>query len=268
MAIKVTSGKQVKAPRLFIIGTQKAGKTTLASGAAKPYFIDLENGTVNLDVARDPEPPTTFDALLSKIEAFATEAHDYRTLVIDPISRVEPMIWDAALAEYNKTAKHKVGSIPEIEFQKGYDLAVPYWRRMVATLERLWLAKNMTIVLIDHTAIRNFKDPNAVADYQRIESSVDRKGNALLQRWCDAVLFADFRTELAITGEGKTQRVKAMGVGERVLRTERGAAFDGGNRYNLPAEMPLDWGLLAKGIAASLRAEKVNPKDEQTKEVA
>jgi hypothetical protein len=30
----------------------------------------------------------------------------------------------------------------------------------------------MTIIVIDHVAIRNFKDPTAVADYQRIEDGV------------------------------------------------------------------------------------------------
>lgn len=253
MSIKATTGKQLKAPRIFLMGTQKSGKSTLASGAAKPYFIDMENGTVNLDVARDPEPPTTFDALLQKIEAFETEQHEYRTLVIDPVSRVEPLIWVPALVDYNKTAKHPAKSIPEIDFQKGYDVALPYWRQFIAALERLWLARNMTIIVVDHTAIRNFKDPNAAADYQRIEPSIDRKAGSLIQRWCDAVLFADFKTELAITGEGKQQKVKAIGCGERVLRTERGAAHDGGNRYNLPTEMPLDWATLAKGIAAGLK---------------
>lgn len=261
MAIKAVAGKQVKAPRLFLLGTPKVGKTSLAAGAAKPCFIDLETGTVNLDVARVQDPPKTFEELIKLIDSFATEDHGFKTLVIDPVSRVEPMIWDVVLASYNKTAKQPASSVPDIPFKRGLDAAVEHWRRLVAALERVWVAKNMTIIVIDHVAIRNFKDPTATADYQRIEPSVDRQASALIQRWCDAVLFADFKVEVLVTEENKKKTAKALGVGERVLHTEHGAAHDGGNRYRLPTVMPLDWPTLAKAIRAGIeenaKAEEV-----------
>lgn len=254
MTIKISTGKQLKAPRLFILGTPKVGKTSLAAGALKPVFIDLETGTVNLDVARVPDPPQTFEELLTLIHSFATEPHDFKTLVLDPASRVEPMIWDLVLAGYNRDAKVKASSVPDIPFRRGLDAAVDHWRRLVAALEKVWVAKNMTIIVIDHVAIRNFKDPTATADYQRIEPSIDRQASGLIQRWCDAVLFADFKVEVAT--DIKTKASKAMGSGERVLYTEHGAAHDGGNRYQLPVEMPLDWATLAKAIKAGLETAK------------
>lgn len=261
MAIKAVTGKQIKAPRLFILGTPKVGKTSLAAGASKPCFIDLETGTVNLDVARIDQPPRTFEELLKLIDSFATEDHGFKTLVLDPVSRIEPMIWDVVLSAYNKTAKQPASSVPDIPFKRGLDAAVEHWRRLVAALERVWVAKNMTIICIDHVAIRNFKDPTAVADYQRIEPSVDRQAAALIQRWSDAVLFADFKVEVLVTEENKKKTAKALGVGERVLHTEHGAAHDGGNRYRLPSEMPLDWPTLAKAIRAGIeenqKAEEV-----------
>lgn len=256
MAIKAISGKQLRAPRLFILGTPKVGKTSLAAGANKPCFIDLETGTVNLDVARIDTPPQNFDELLALVGSFATEDHGFKTLVLDPVSRVEPMIWDVVLRDYNKTAKVAASSVPDIPFKRGLDAAVEYWRRLVAALERVWVAKNMTIIIIDHVAVRNFKDPTAASDYQRIETSVDRQAGALIQRWCDAVLFADFKKEVVITEENKKRTTKAMGFGERVLYTEHGAAHDGGNRYGLPAEMPLDWATLSKSIRDGLVAEQ------------
>lgn len=259
MAIKAVTGKQIKAPRLFILGTPKVGKTSLAAGASKPCFIDLETGTVNLDVARINDPPRTFEELLKLIDSFATEDHGFKTLVLDPVSRVEPMIWDLVLAAYNKTsagAKNPATSVPDIPFKRGLDAAVEHWRRLVAALERVWVAKNMTIIVIDHVAIRNFRDPTAVADYQRIEPSVDRQASALIQRWSDAVLFADFKVDVLVTEENKKKSAKAIGVGERVLHTEHGAAHDGGNRYRLPSEMPLDWPTLARAIREGIENQK------------
>ena len=71
--------------------------------------------------------------------------------------------------------------------------------------------------------------------------------------WCDAVLFATrkFVTKTETGGFNRT-RNKAVPVGadggQRILRCVGGPACIAKNRYDLPAELPLDWNALATGI--------------------
>ena len=50
--MNITRGKQAKAQRVIIYGTEGIGKSTLASQFPNPLFIDTEGSTSNMDVAR------------------------------------------------------------------------------------------------------------------------------------------------------------------------------------------------------------------------
>jgi DNA polymerase III delta prime subunit len=249
--MQVTSGRKQLPPRILIYGVPGCGKSTLASKAARPLFIDCEQGTSNLDV--DRVEPADFAGVLSTIRDASSEQHEYRTLVIDTLDAVEGMIWKVVTEEYNRTAKVRVGSAQEIPFARGMDAAVEHWRQVVAELERAW-GRGMSIVLLDHSTIRTFKDPTT-EDYQRIEPKIDRKASALVRSWCDAVLFADYRVEVDVSAT--TKRAKGHSIGERVIRTEYRASFDAKNRYGLPAEMQMDWAALATAIKAGMQPKEI-----------
>ena len=50
--INITKGKQPGARKIVIYGPEGIGKSTFASQFPNPLFIDTENGTKELDVAR------------------------------------------------------------------------------------------------------------------------------------------------------------------------------------------------------------------------
>jgi hypothetical protein len=53
-------------------------------------------------------------------------------------------------------------------------------------------------------------------------------------------------------------RARGISTGERVLCTQRTAAYDAKNRHDLPAELPLDWQSFATALAqrpAAIQAE-------------
>ena len=54
-------------------------------------------------------------------------------------------------------------------------------------------------------------------------------------KWADAILFGHTRT--TAKKEHGQSKAKAQGGTERVIRTTRTAAYDAGNRYNLPDEI-------------------------------
>jgi len=80
-----------------------------------------------------------------------------------------------------------------------------------------------------------------MGQFDRYEMKLSKQVAPLLKEWCDALLFANYKTFL-VTTENNTK--KAQG-GKRVLYTSHHPCWDAKNRFNLPEELDLDF----KGIA-------------------
>jgi hypothetical protein len=106
----------------------------------------------------------------------------------------------------------------------------------------------MQILLIAHAWIKTFRNPEG-DDFDRFEIKLHAKAQGLLREWCDAVLFAMHETFTHKSGKGTEARAKGISTGARILRTQRTAAYDAKNRYNLPDSLPLDWQSLTDAIA-------------------
>lgn len=236
----VARGKIVSAPRALCYGPEGIGKSTFGAGAPSPIFLGAEDGTGQLDVSRFPQPET-WDDILSAIAVLEREPHEYKTLVIDTLDWVEPIIW-AHCCERDKEK-----TIESYGYGKGYQVAVDEWRRFLAALERLRSVRKMGVVLLAHSQIRTFKNPEG-EDFDRYELKLHAKAGGICKEWVDAVLFANFET-FAQKNE-KTKRVKGISTGARLLYTARTAAYDAKNRYSLPESMSLSWDEFAAGVAA------------------
>jgi hypothetical protein len=225
---RVVTGKLDKPVRVVIFGGDGIGKSTFAANAPAPIFIGAEDGTAQLDVARMPDIGSWRDVLDALAEL--DSQHSYRTVAIDSADWLEPMIWDAVCASGNKQ------SIEDYGYGKGYVMALNEWRRLTSALDRLRERRGMNAIIIAHAHIRTFKNP-AGDDFDRWELKLHQKAGGLLKEWCDAVLFANYETLTHKSGE----RVKGISTGARLLYTERTAAWDAKNRYDLPPEIPLAW---------------------------
>ena len=64
--MNITRGKQARAQRVVIYGTEGIGKSTFASQFPNPLFIDTEGSTSNMDVAR-MDKPTSWTMLMNQI---------------------------------------------------------------------------------------------------------------------------------------------------------------------------------------------------------
>lgn len=241
----VTRGRVEKPIRVLVYGTEGIGKSTFGADAPSPIFLASEDGTAHLDVARFPEPQSWSDAL-DAVRVLATEPHDYRTLVIDTLDWLEPLCWAHVCAVAKK---------PDIEafgFGKGYVAALDEWRLLLSRLDALRERTGMHVVLLAHSVVRTFKNPDAdVGDFDRYELKLNAKAGGLLKEWADAVLFAQHET-CSREVNGKTRGVS---TGARLVHTERRAAFDAKNRYGLPESFPLSWADFAEGVAAHKPAD-------------
>ena len=82
--MNITRGKQAKAQRVIIYGTEGIGKSTLAAQFPNPLFIDTEGSTSNMDVAR-MDKPTSWTMLMNQIAFVKVNPTVCDTLIVDTI---------------------------------------------------------------------------------------------------------------------------------------------------------------------------------------
>jgi hypothetical protein len=94
MALRARKPEAVtKRLKLFMFGPAGVGKTTAAIGFPNSYIIDCERGTENYDRTITNSGSVVFQTtdindVIAEVKALLTEKHDFRTLVIDPITTV------------------------------------------------------------------------------------------------------------------------------------------------------------------------------------
>lgn len=233
--------------RLLVFGTEGIGKSTFAAGAPTPIFLGAEDGTAQLDVARLPEP-TCWEDAIDAVRLLTQEEHEYKTLVIDTIDWLEPHCWARVCRMANRD------SVDDIPYGRGYTAALDLWREFLFLIDRMRDRRGIGVIMLAHTWIKTFKNPEEGGDYARYELKVHSKAAALIKEWSDAVLFARYETFVAeVNG-----RSKGFSSGARVLHTERRAAWDAKNRYGLPEQIPLSWDDFAAAVASGAPASLEN----------
>lgn len=242
MAISLSSLRQrseSKPPRMLVYGTAGIGKTSLGMAAPAPVFIQTEESEVNC--------PTfgllkTYGEVMEAIGALYGEPHDYRTLVLDSVDWLEPLVW-AETCRANNWA-----SIEAAGYGKGYLAALDQWRTLLDGMNALRDERGMTILLIAHCEIKRFDSPET-EPYDRYQIKLHSRASALVQEHVDAVLFANYRVSTVKADLGFNKKaVRGVGGGDRMLYTNERPAFLAKNRYGLPDSLPLDWPTLAAGI--------------------
>jgi hypothetical protein len=140
MALRAKKPEAVnKRLKLFMFGPAGVGKTTAAIQFPNAYIIDCERGTDNYDkiiTGNGSVVLQTTDMLdvIAEVKSLLTEKHDYRTLVIDPITSV-----------YNdllEKCEQKVGS----DFGRHYGEA----NKLMKRLANLIMALDMNVVVTAH----------------------------------------------------------------------------------------------------------------------
>ena len=236
---QVKSGRSPAPRRAMLYGTHGIGKSTFASMADTPVFIQTEDGLGEIDCAKIPLT-TTFEDGLKALSELYTEKHSYRTVVVDSLDWLERLIWA------DVCRKRNVESIEDIGYAKGYTFGLTQWRQFLEGLSALRRDKGMTVVLIAHARIERFENPETET-YDRYVPRLHKLASAVVQEWCDEILFASYKVHTKQTEEGfNRKRAQGLGTGERVIRTTERPAHVAKNRLNLPDELPLDWNAYAQ----------------------
>lgn len=260
----ITTGKKANPLKVIIYGPEGVGKSTIAAAFPSPLFIDVENGTGHLDVARTPKP-TSWPMLKSIIAELTKDAQNFKTLVLDSIDWTERLCIDDVCAE------KQIDSLGGAQdFGKSYNLLGDKWSKFLDSLGELQNKQGLNIVFVGHSGVKKFELPNEAGAYDRYELKMEKKTSAISKEWADAVLFCNYYT-LVVEVEGKK---KAQG-GKRVIYSNFHPCWDAKNRHMLKDELDMSIKSLAPMFAAIPAAKtepkaepKAEPKPEPKKEAA
>ena len=244
MAISLASlsrSTAIAAPRILIHGVAGVGKSTFAAAAPGPVFVPTEDGLGMLDVAHFPLA-RSFEAVMEALVALYSEPHEFKTVVVDSVDWLEPLIWQRVCQD------NQWASIEEPGYGKGYIAALELWRQYLDGLNALRDERGMAVIQIAHTDIKRFDSPEH-EPYDRYVIKLHARAAALLQEHSDVVLFANYRISTVKADVGFNKKVtRALGSGERVIYTAERPAFLAKNRYALPDVLPLDWPAFATAM--------------------
>lgn len=250
MALNITRGPRRKAARVVLYGVEGVGKTTLAAQFPNALILDVEAGSDRLDVAR--QDCTTYADAVGHLHDLTRDAMGFETLVVDSIDRLESMAAEHVCKIHNKR------SLEDFAYGKGYVLHAEEMARFLGQCDTLH-GRGMNVVLVGHSTVKRTSPPDETDGFDRYELRLERRVAPLVKEWADALLFLTFKMRLVAGTDG---RMKAKGGRERVIHTERAAAFDAKNRFGLPPEIDADIAALAPLFAtAAPRLKSAPPTD-------
>lgn len=246
----VEATRKTQPPRVVIYGVPKIGKTTFAASAHNPIIIDLEGGSDNLEVARvERSKIRSLADVLDVLRALYQQDHNYKTVVLDSIDWLERIVFEEVARE-NKARSIDDFSAPALRFGRGYTIAQNKIKEFLAALDALRMHKNMSVILICHSAIKKFDDPEQESfDHHTLK--LNERVKALIQEWSDCILFARQKVYVTTDTSGYGKETKKGRSGERVIYTQGCASYLAGNRYGLPEELPLDFSTFWNAFVAS-----------------
>lgn len=140
--------KRLKA---LFYGSAGVGKTTAAISFPRPYLIDTEKGAENNQYTKILEErggvvyqTCDFDDLIKEVKALLTEKHEFKTLIIDPLTTLYNDLLDksASLLKAQSKEKDATGT----EFGRHYGEANKKMKHLLALLLRL----DMNVIITSH----------------------------------------------------------------------------------------------------------------------
>lgn len=248
------------AQKILIYGVQGLGKTTFGATFRNPVLLPTEEGYAAIDIPTFPLA-TSHTLVESSINSLIEEKHDFKTLLIDSLDWLEPLVWDACCKHHNQQ------SIESFGYGKGYVELDRWWRFLMQGFDILRREKNMDIVVLAHSEIKTITPPD-MEPYDCYQIKMQKRAFALWQEWADMVLFCNYKVNVHKSKTGTNdERVRGIGTGDRVIYTSERPAWKAKSRWTLPDEILIgkdkQWSAFHNQLEAATNGKYINPNNKE-----
>jgi hypothetical protein len=260
----ISRGSKIRPPRGIVLGTEKIGKSEFAAGWPSPVFIPIhgEEGIDSIDVPQFP-PSRSYGDVCSALSVVYNDMPDARTIVIDSVSALEPLVWLHLCQAVGDKNGNPCENIEQVMggYAKGFTAALDCWRQITEWLDLLRTERNMSSVLIGHVKVKQFHDPLGEA-YDQYQFDLHEKAANMLYRWSDLILFMNTKSVVKKEDVGFNKEHKTgldIADGARFLYTQKRPGHPGGGRgvygrlpYEIPLPYPNGYAAFEAAIAAAM----------------
>ena len=208
----IVTGKVASAQRVMVYGPGGIGKSTLCALAPNPVFLDIEDGTKDLDVPR-VSGLRDFQDVRECLQSPALD--QFATIVIDSATKLEELITASVLATVKHEKGHMCSILEGYGFGKGYSHVYDKALLLLADCDGQ-IRRGRHVILIAHDCTADFPNP-AGDDFIRFEPRLQnpKSGKSSVRNrmveWADHVIFVGYDV-MSSDGKGK-------GAGTRTLYT-------------------------------------------------
>ena len=258
--------------KILVYGVHGVGKSTFAASAPDAIFLQAEDGLGDIEANAFPMCYQWSEIVGIVNELSGSEEDDVptlklKTLVIDSLDKLEQLIWENICEQHNKP------SMGDFDYGRGYVYALAVWNGFLTRLEEIQDIYDCNILMIAHSDIKKFEDPEGPS-YDRYSPKLHKHASAVVQEWCDDVLFATYAAPITVKEEEgfgrKRTRVSAKGGNDRVLYTQDRPSRSAKTRCaTMPEEIPLDWeaySYFVSGGTVEIDVEEGDDNDEKATE--
>lgn len=226
--------KKQRPRRLMVYGPDGVGKSTFAASAPDPVFVTTEDGLRGIKGAIQFPVAKDLATFCRHVKALEDPSHGRKTLVVDSLSGLSRLIDKQVAVNQSKE------SVLDIGFGKAPGYLNEAWQGILDLIEDVSINAGMAVVLLGHTRNENFKPPDG-DNYNRWVPKLPDECRRSVCEWCDEYFFATFKVYTKTEGEGKSIKHKAIGSGDRIMKTTGAGAFLAKRRIEMPDELPLSW---------------------------
>lgn len=253
-------------PVITICGDAGTGKSSLAATFPNPIFIRLEDGIQRIhESVETPDAfpvPQSSEELFGQLMTLLREDHEYRTLVIDSVSKAEELFVREILERDGKAKgiNQAMGG-----YGNGPSAVAAQHIRLRKAAGILNERKNMLVVFIAHADLETMRLPD-MDDYQRYSLRLMPKS---IPPYVDDVdLVGHVRLVSALRGDDESRkRIISSGDRELVCHANAGTVAKNGYGITDPVDLPPGENPLLAPIMKSMGRKKVTTKERTAKAV-
>jgi len=231
--MEIIETNKIKMPeRCLIFGDIGNGKSTLASTAPSPIFINVEDRLSEINAKAFPIPKSYAD-FREQLVWLYKENHEFETVVVDTADALEMLIFKQVCLDNN------VKNISDVGFGGGYTQSLNYFAKTIDALNALRKEKNMRIIVLAHSQVKLYNNPLG-ADFDRIKIKLrDKHADLFLERM-DIVGY--LHTPIYTSEQTKAfgnKKTKASGTQDRVFSCYKSVAFETKDSYGIDYDIEI-----------------------------